>query len=109
MTLLSSQKSFAVKYEAALVLVGTTSSSAAIRQASQCFIDILNNESDNNVKLIVLEKLSELKRDHETVLQDLLMDMLRALSAYVPQHTEAAGDAGLRGGNVGCQSVVFLV
>lgn len=40
-------------------------------------------ESDNNVKLIVLDRLIALKEhpSHERVLQDLVMDILRVLSS----------------------------
>jgi coatomer subunit beta len=38
-------------------------------------------ESDNNVKLIVLDKVSELHKEHEGVLQDLVMEILRVLSS----------------------------
>eukprot|EP00069_Balaena_mysticetus_P011695 bmy_07190T0 len=60
----------AVKYEAAGTLVTLSSAPTAIK------------ESDNNVKLIVLDRLIELKEHpaHERVLQDLVMDILRVLS-----------------------------
>ena len=40
-------------------------------------------ESDNNVKLIVLDRLIALKEHptHERVLQDLVMDILRVLAS----------------------------
>lgn len=37
-------------------------------------------EADNNVKLIVLDRLAEIKRDHTKVMQGLVMDLLRALA-----------------------------
>lgn len=39
--------------------------------AAQCYIDLIIKESDNNVKLIVLDRLIELKEHptHERVLQ----------------------------------------
>ena len=79
--------------------------------AAQCYIDLIVKESDNNVKLIVLDRLTSLRtvRAHEkvlqvrhvvgclwlpiflvygrgwlpmvTYLQDLLMDILRVLSS----------------------------
>ena len=42
---------------------------------------LLNSQSDNNVKLIVLERLAELKKRHSKVLQEVLMDILRALAS----------------------------
>jgi len=38
-------------------------------------------QSDNNVKLIILDKLQEIKKTHNKVMQDLLMDVLRALAS----------------------------
>ncbi|OBS80323.1 hypothetical protein A6R68_21475 [Neotoma lepida] len=72
----------AVKYEAAGTLVTLSSAPTAIKAAAQCYIDLIIKESDNNVKLIVLDRLVELKEHpaHERVLQDLVMDILRVLS-----------------------------
>ncbi|KAG9463554.1 hypothetical protein GDO78_021509 [Eleutherodactylus coqui] len=71
----------AVKYEAAGTLVTLSSAPTAIKAAAQCYIDLIIKESDNNVKLIVLDRLIELKDhpSHERVLQDLVMDILRVL------------------------------
>lgn len=51
--------------------------------AASCYIEIIIKESDNNVKLIVLDRLIALKDHptHERVLQDLVMDILRVLSS----------------------------
>ncbi|XP_042197433.1 coatomer subunit beta [Callorhinchus milii] len=72
----------AVKYEAAGTLVTLSSAPTAIKAAAQCYIDLIIKESDNNVKLIVLDRLIELKEHptHERVLQDLVMDILRVLT-----------------------------
>lgn len=72
----------AVKYEAAGTLVTLSSAPTAVKAAAQCYIDLIIKESDNNVKLIVLDRLIELKEHptHERVLQDLVMDILRVLS-----------------------------
>lgn len=42
-----------------------------LQAAAQCYIDLIIKESDNNVKLIVLDRLVELKEHptHERVLQ----------------------------------------
>lgn len=44
---------------------------SACQAAAQCYIDLIIKESDNNVKLIVLDRLIELKEHptHERVLQ----------------------------------------
>ena len=45
------------------------------------FIELAIKESDNNVKLIVLDKVNELHEAHEGVLEDLIMEILRVLSS----------------------------
>jgi coatomer subunit beta len=81
--LLSSATSASVRYEAAATLITLSQAPTALRAAANTFIDICLKESDNNVKLIVLDRLISL-RDQvgaaERVLQDLLMDLLRILS-----------------------------
>lgn len=73
----------AVKYEAAGTLVTLSSAPTAVKAAASCYIELIVKESDNNVKLIVLDRLIALKEvpAHEKVLQELVMDILRVLSA----------------------------
>ncbi|KAI6242711.1 Coatomer subunit beta [Aphelenchoides fujianensis] len=80
--LLQSQ-SAAVRYEAAATLVTLSSARSAIKAAASAYIDLIVKEADNNVKLIVLDRLIELRESipNEKVLQELLMDILRVLSA----------------------------
>uniref|UniRef100_A0AAU8BSN1 Coatomer subunit beta n=1 Tax=Hypothenemus hampei TaxID=57062 RepID=A0AAU8BSN1_HYPHA len=80
---LLNSNSAAVRYEAAGTLVTLSSAPTAIRAAASCYIEIIIKESDNNVKLIVLDKLVALG-DHPSynrVLQDLVMDILRVLAS----------------------------
>ena len=76
----------AVRYEAAGTLVTLSTAPTAIKAAASCYIDLIVKESDNNVKLIVLDRLIALKEhpSHEKVLQELVMDVLRVLSS--PDH-----------------------
>ncbi|OWF52961.1 coatomer subunit beta-like [Mizuhopecten yessoensis] len=76
----------AVRYEAAGTLVTLSNAPTAIKAAASCYIELIVKESDNNVKLIVLDRLIALKEVplHEKVLQDLVMDILRVLSS--PDH-----------------------
>ncbi|KAI6172152.1 Coatomer subunit beta [Aphelenchoides besseyi] len=80
--LLQSQ-SAAVRYEAAATLVTLSSARSAVKAAASAYIDLIVKEADNNVKLIVLDRLIELRENipNEKVLQELLMDILRVLSA----------------------------
>lgn len=72
----------AVRYEAAGTLVTLSSAPTAIKAAASCYIELIVKESDNNVKLIVLDRLIALRDHpaHERVLQDLVMDILRVLA-----------------------------
>ena len=80
---LLNSSSSAVKYEAAGTLITLSSAPTAVRAAATCYIDLIVKESDNNVKLIVLDKIIQLKEAHahEKVLQELVMDILRVLSS----------------------------
>ena len=77
-----SSNSSSVSYEAAWTLVSLSSAPTAVRAAAVTYINLLTGQSnDNNVKLIVLERLEGLKKKHGKILQELLMDILRALSS----------------------------
>uniref|UniRef100_A0A0M3I5H8 Coatomer subunit beta n=1 Tax=Ascaris lumbricoides TaxID=6252 RepID=A0A0M3I5H8_ASCLU len=75
--------SAAVRYEAAGTLVTLSSAPTAIRAAASAYIELIVKESDNNVKLIVLDRLIDLRLspESEKVLRELVMDILRVLSA----------------------------
>ena len=79
-----SSNSPAVSYEAAWTLVSLSSAPTAVRAAAVTYTNLLNSQNDNNVKMIVLERLEELKKNHSKILQELLMDMMRALSSPNP-------------------------
>ncbi|XP_045764016.1 coatomer subunit beta [Maniola jurtina] len=86
--------SAAVRYEAAGTLVTLSCAPAAIKAAAACYIDLIVKESDNNVKLIVVGKLSALRAASgeagSRALPDLAMDVLRVLAASdldVRRHT----------------------
>lgn len=72
--------SSSVSFEAAGTLVTLSAAPSAIRAAAAAYIKILNKESDNSVKLIVLDRLSALRAKHTKSVRDLVMDILRALS-----------------------------
>ncbi|XP_068744674.1 coatomer subunit beta-like [Montipora capricornis] len=73
----------AVRYEAAGTLVTLSSAPTAVKSAASCYIELIVKESDNNVKLIVLDRLIALKDNpsQEKVLRELVMDILRVLSS----------------------------
>jgi coatomer subunit beta len=70
-----------VRYEAANTLVSLTSSAMAVREVAKCFIDLTVKEADNNIKLIVLDRLKDLRKDFANVIDELAMDVLRVLSS----------------------------
>ncbi|XP_058814070.1 coatomer subunit beta [Topomyia yanbarensis] len=80
---LLNSSSNAVRYEAAGTLVTLSTAPTAIKAAVSCYIELIITESDNNVKLIVLDRLIALKENEnmERVMQELVMDILRVLSA----------------------------
>lgn len=61
----------AVRYDAAATLVTLSSAPTAIEAAARCYIDLIVKEADNNIKLIVLDRLIELKNHpaHERTMQ----------------------------------------
>eukprot|EP00753_Platysulcus_tardus_P019700 PLAT7442.1.p1 GENE.PLAT7442.1~~PLAT7442.1.p1 ORF type:complete len:955 (-),score=589.89 PLAT7442.1:91-2955(-) len=76
--------SAAVAYEAAWTLVSLSSAPTAIRAACQTYTVLLTTQSDNNIKLIVLDRLEDLRLSQPKILQELLMDILRVLSSPNP-------------------------
>ncbi|KXT17883.1 hypothetical protein AC579_5923 [Pseudocercospora musae] len=74
-------KDSTVVYEAASSLTALTSNPVAVKAAAGKFIELAIKESDNNVKLIVLEKVNSLRKANEGILDDLTMEILRVLSS----------------------------
>ncbi|KAJ9540948.1 hypothetical protein OSB04_027454 [Centaurea solstitialis] len=73
--------SAAVIFECAGTLVSLSSAPTAIRAAANTYCQLLLTQSDNNVKLIVLDRLDELKSSHREIMVEMIMDVLRALSS----------------------------
>ncbi len=74
-------KESTVVYEAASSLTSLTSNPVAVKAAAGKFIELAIKESDNNVKLIVLERVNQLRKMNEGILDDLTMEILRVLSS----------------------------
>lgn len=70
-----------VVYEAASSLTALTNNPVAIKAAAAKFIELSIKEADNNVKLIVLDRVDQLRRKNEGILDDLVMEILRVLSS----------------------------
>uniref|UniRef100_A0A0N4ZJY2 Coatomer subunit beta n=1 Tax=Parastrongyloides trichosuri TaxID=131310 RepID=A0A0N4ZJY2_PARTI len=73
----------AVRYEAAGTLITLSTAPGAIKAAASVYIELIIKESDNNVKIIVLDKLIQLRESltDDRVIQEMVMDILRVLSA----------------------------
>ncbi len=79
-TLLTSS-SPAVQYDAAAVLLSLSGAPVAVKAAAGAYIKIMTSESDNNIKMVVLDRLSEVRKRFPKVLQELVMDVLRGLDS----------------------------
>ncbi|CEQ42210.1 SPOSA6832_03989 [Sporobolomyces salmonicolor] len=73
--------SHSVKYEAATTLTTLTQNPAAVKAAASCLISLVLQEPSNNVKTIVLTRISLLHQKHDHVLDELVMDILRVLAS----------------------------
>eukprot|EP01129_Flabellula_baltica_P012413 TRINITY_DN5608_c0_g1_i1.p1 TRINITY_DN5608_c0_g1~~TRINITY_DN5608_c0_g1_i1.p1 ORF type:complete len:931 (+),score=219.81 TRINITY_DN5608_c0_g1_i1:13-2805(+) len=74
-------RSPAVQYEASQTLLSLTSAPVTVKAAANTLINLLIRESDQNVKMIVLEHIATLRKQYPKVLRKLVMDILRALSS----------------------------
>ena len=70
-----------VVYEAATSLTALTSNPVAVTASASKLIELSIKEADNNVKLIVLDRVDQLRIRHQGVLDDLTMEILRVLSS----------------------------
>lgn len=71
----------AVVYESANTLISLSGAPTAIRAAAQSYCQMLATQSDHNIKLILLDRITELRKSQTLVLQELSMDLMRALSS----------------------------
>jgi coatomer subunit beta len=79
--LATSSKSQSVLYECAGMLVALTSMPQAVKLSISTYCRLLNDQSsDNNIRIIVLDRLTELKTKHARLLQDFAVDILRCIS-----------------------------
>jgi len=80
---LLNSNSAAVRYEAAGTLVTLSNAPTAVKAAAGAYIELIVKESDNNVKLIVLDRLVAMRDSpaYEKILAEQVMDILRVLSS----------------------------
>lgn len=84
-----------VVYEAASSLTTLTSNPVAVKAAAGKFIELSIKEADNNVKLIVLDRVDQLRKKNPGVLDDLVMEVLRVLPSPDIDVRRKALDIGL--------------
>eukprot|EP01083_Nonionella_stella_P012098 34340_1 len=77
--LLESQSN-GVVYEAANTLLSLTPLDSAVNKALESYTRLLQTESDQNVKLIVINRLNSLRIRYQRNLRLIIMDILRGLS-----------------------------
>lgn len=77
---LLSASSAAVRFEAASTLVFLTSHASAVKSAATCYIELAVKESDNNVKMIVLQRIRELRKISNRVIDEMVMDVIVIVS-----------------------------
>ncbi|GJQ13953.1 hypothetical protein GpartN1_g5744.t1 [Galdieria partita] len=70
-----------VAFEAATTLFFLSQSTTAVRAAVECYCRLLLSQSDNNIRLILLDRLEEIRSSHPSVMQEVLFDMMRILSS----------------------------
>lgn len=68
-------------YEAATALTKLSSDPNAIKAAASKLVELAVKEADNNVKLIVFDRVEQLHLQNPNMLNDLTMDILAALSS----------------------------
>ena len=56
-----------------------SSTPTAVKAAAKCYVELIVHESDNNVKLVVLDKLVKLQKDHS---HDLTLQVHQLSSSY---------------------------
>ena len=91
-----SSESAAVSYEAAWTLVSLSTAPTAVRAAAVTYTNLLNGQNDNNIQLIVLERLEGLQENYGKIVQELLMDILRALSSPNPDICQKVLQIGMK-------------
>ncbi|CCH42484.1 hypothetical protein BN7_2029 [Wickerhamomyces ciferrii] len=69
-----------VIYEASNTITALTSNPSFVALAGNKFIELAIKESDNNIKLIVLERIHDIHKKNPGILEDLTLDILRILS-----------------------------
>ena len=74
--LLANSKSSSVLLECADTITQLTTAPSAIKVALQSYLSLLLEQNDNNVKLVVLNKIIDLKSSYGKILEEYMSDIL---------------------------------
>ena len=78
--MLSNSKSSSVLFECANTITQLTTAPTAIKIAIQSYLGLLLEQNENNVKLIVLNKIMDLKNKYAKLLEDYITDILNTIN-----------------------------
>jgi coatomer subunit beta len=78
--MLSNSNSSSVLFECANTITQLTSSPTAIKIAIQSYLNLLSDQNDNNVKMIVLGKIMDLRVKYAKLLEDYISDILNTIN-----------------------------
>jgi coatomer subunit beta len=77
--MMSNSKSPSVLFECANTITQLTTAPGAIKIAVQSYLNLMYDNNDNNVKIIVLDKILSLRRMYAKVLEDYTADILNII------------------------------
>lgn len=78
--MLSNSRSSSVLFECANTITQLTTAPTAIKIAIQSYLNLLSDQNDNNVKLIVLNKIMDLRNKYGKLLEDYMTDILNIIN-----------------------------
>ena len=85
---LSSSKSASVLLECANTIIQLTTAPSAVKIAIQSYLSLLQEQNDNNIKVIVLNKILQLKKGYAKLLEDYMGDILYIIREDTVQSIE---------------------
>lgn len=68
-----------VAYESATTLVTLSSAPSAVKAAANTLLGLLSSQTDNNVKIVILDRLAVIIRHNYRLLEDSVMELLALL------------------------------
>lgn len=77
--MMSNSKSPSVLFECANTITQLTTAPGAIKIAIQSYLNLMYDSNDNNVKIIVLDKILSLRKMYAKVLEDYITDILNLI------------------------------